>query len=402
MADSEKSTSGSVQGWVQWRDNPGERPTFRYGTLTWRDSVIESFAEQSVAASSSMVEQRATDDSDSQLFIVPGFVDLHSHLAIAQGPQSSDVIRAHAWEEIRAGVLAVREPGSPVKVSPGELPFGRPIVISAGRHIALEKRYNRGLAIELPADPTEGEVPVRASLLADEVQRQASASDGWVKLVGDWIDRSEGASSDLRPLWSREELLAAIDAAHEVGAKVAVHTFGRDIIDDLLDAGVDSIEHGTGMSATQMRRAAKQGVVVVPTLIQVLKFPEFASSATRYPRYAQTMTDLYDGREKWFADLLSSGVTILPGSDAGGYQVHGALLDELEQWVAWGMEPEDVLASATWKARDFLGLDCLQVGAPADAVVFTEDPCRVPQVWRHPQAVAANGRRVVPATNRLN
>ena len=397
MADSENSIAGSVQGWVQWRDNPSEMPTFRFGTLVWRDRTIVSFVEQPVAGR--CVEQTGAASSDSPPFIVPGFVDLHSHLAIAQGPQSSDVIRTHAWAEIRAGVLALREPGSPVKVSPGELPFGRPIVVSAGRHIALEKRYNRGLAVELPADPTEGEVVSRSGLLVEEVRRQASTSDGWVKLVGDWIDRSEGASSDLKPLWSREELAAAIDAAHGVGAKVAVHTFGPDIIDDLLDAGVDSIEHGTGMSGKQMRRAASQGVVVVPTLIQVLKFPEFASSATRYPRYAQTMTDLYVGREKWFADLLSSGVTILPGSDAGGYQVHGALLDELEQWVAWGMDPKDVLASATWKARDFLGLDSLQVGAPADAVVFAEDPRLSPQVWRHPQAVVANGRRVAPASS---
>ena len=49
MADSENSIAGSVQGWVQWRDNPSEMPTFRFGTLVWRDRTIVSFVEQPVA-----------------------------------------------------------------------------------------------------------------------------------------------------------------------------------------------------------------------------------------------------------------------------------------------------------------------------------------------------------------
>ncbi len=371
-----------LQGNVLWRSAPGLEPRFVPGVLQVRGETAEL---------------RPLPGAQPGLpFIVPGFVDLHAHLAIGKGPQSSDVIRENAWKEISVGVLALREPGSPVKVSPGELPYGRPVVVSSGRHIALQKRYNRGLAVELPSDPDQGPPGSRREQLVAEVQRQGLAGDGWVKLVGDWIDRSGGVESDLEPLWSAEELVAAVDAAHAVGAKVSVHSFSPKTVESLLDAGVDSIEHGTGMTRSQMERAKSSRTAVIPTLVQVLKFPEFAGSATRYPRYARTMRSLYERRGQWFEDLLASGVQVLPGSDAGGYQSHGTLIEELRQLVEWGMPPEDVLAAATWRARDFLGLPSLEPGAPADAVVFDSDPLRGPEVWSKPSLVIAAGNRVTP------
>ena len=69
--------------------------------------------------------------------------------------------------------------------------------------------------------------------------------DGWVKLVGDWIDREVG---DLAPLWSDDVLKAAIDAAHANGARVTAHVFGEDALPGLIKAGIDCIEHGTGIT----------------------------------------------------------------------------------------------------------------------------------------------------------
>lgn len=369
----------AVTGFVLWRDEAGQDPAYRYGTLHIRGGTCVQFAPQ-VAPSSS-----------NHKYVVPGFVDMHAHLAISGQPADSAEITAHAWSQIRAGVLAVREPGSPVKVSLAELPYERPLLITAGRHIAVEKRYIRGLAVELPAGEDSGS---RARALAQVISEQSKSSDGWVKLVGDWIDRSAGPSSDLEPLWTGDELREGVRAAHGLGVKVGVHIFGSRGIDELLDAGVDSIEHGSGMSLAQMQKAATQGTVVVPTLIQVLKFPEFADAATRYPKYANTMRELYDRRKEWFTDLLATGVQILPGSDAGGYQSHGALLREMATMVEWGMPVGDVLDAATWRARDFLGLASLSEGAPADAVVFGADPRVHPQIWASPTYVVANGHRV--------
>ncbi len=378
----------SYTGWVWWSEKAGLPPQWVFGELAIRDGRIEALHPCAVEARfPTDCAEEVRPGADETRWITPGFVDLHCHLAIeSHGSAEAEQVYRNALVEVRSGILAIRQPGTPVRINTSDLPFGRPIVVDSGRHIALEKRYSRGLAVELqPGD--------RKALLA-EVRRQAHLGDGWVKLVGDWIDRSVGDRADLQPLWSRDDLHAAVETAGEEGARVAVHTFGQGAIDDLLDAGVGSIEHGSGMTLEQMRRAADAGIPVIPTLGQVIKFPEFASAATRYPVYARTMAGLYERRHAWFEDLLDSGVQLLPGSDAGGYQRHGSLIPELQMWVEWGMPPEDVFASATWKARDFLGLESLSIGSPADVLVFDEDPVTNPHIWSSPSQVVAAGHLV--------
>ena len=367
----------SVRGWVLWRDHPDLDPLFQLGTLVFDDLGSKFVAER--------------PNEGAEYYVVPGFVDLHSHLAVGPGgPLDDAAITENAWKEIRAGILAIREPGSPKKVPNRLLPFDRPIVVRAGRHIALEKRYIRGMAVEL----APGEEEDVADALAEQVAIQAAAGDGWVKLVGDWIDRSKGEQSDLDPLWTEGQLRRAVEVAHDHGAKVAVHTFSSPAIPGVLAAKVDSIEHGSGMSAEQMAKAAEDGIPVIPTLLQVCKFREFSAAAHRYPVYAKTMADMFERRRDWFQELMDSGVEILPGSDAGGYQEHGALISELQRWVEWGMSPSRALAIGTWRARDFLGLPSLSEGAPADAVVFDRDPRVDAGVWSNPVAVIANGHLI--------
>ena len=95
---------------------------------------------------------------------------------------------------------------------------------------------------------------------------EARAGDGWVKFIADWIDREVG---DLTPLWPADVLAEAIAAVHAEGARVTAHAFATESIDALLDAGIDCIEHGSGMTEDQLARAAALGVPVVPTLLQV-------------------------------------------------------------------------------------------------------------------------------------
>src|SRR5699024_5704545 len=100
--------------------------------------------------------------------------------------------RAQAEADVRSGVLLVRDAGAPSDTSWIQREPDLPRLIRAGRHIARPRRYVRDYAVELD-DPDE---------LPAAMAAQARAGDGWVKLVGDWIDRSDGADSDLRPLWS--------------------------------------------------------------------------------------------------------------------------------------------------------------------------------------------------------
>ena len=127
---------------------------------------------------------------------------------------------AQALDDRAAGVLALRDCGSPVDTRFLDDEPDLPRIIRAGRHIAAP-------AATSPASPVE----VEPADLVAEVRAQARRGDGWVKLVGDWIDRGAG---DLAPEWPAEVLAAAIAAAHEEGARVTAHTFGTDALPDLI------------------------------------------------------------------------------------------------------------------------------------------------------------------------
>lgn len=373
-----------VSGWVYWREAPGERPKWRRGTLRYTG---EPATLQFLPAPEPADSARAGRYGEG--WILPGLVDVHNHLSIGSaGLADPTDPYENAEIEVRAGVLALRELGNPSPPNPFAKPGGlRPRLVTAGKHIARPMRYLPGLAIEVEDQRDLPEV----------VAAEAGAGDGWVKLVGDWIDRSKGAEADLDPLWDREVLVDAVGAAHEAGARVAVHAFGPKVVPDLLAAGVDTIEHGSGMSLEQIQEAARRGIPVTPTLGQVELFPSFAKAAHRYPVYAQTMRDLYERRETWFGDLVSSGVQLLPGTDAGGYQPHGDLVSELDRWQDYGLDAADILDFATWQARDYLGFDSLEPGAPADFLVFPEDPAEGLAALRRPFQVVMDGESVTGA-----
>lgn len=106
--------------------------------------------------------------------------------------------------------------------------------------------------------------------------QEARRGDGWVKLVGDWIDRDAG---DLTGCWPREEVEAAIAQAHRLGARVTAHCFAEDSLRDLVEAGIDCIEHATGLTEDTIPLFAERGVAIVPTLVNIATFPQIAAAA---------------------------------------------------------------------------------------------------------------------------
>src|SRR6266540_2856855 len=144
-------------------------------------------------------------------YVLPGLVDAHCHLGIAYGARpitGLDEARELAAADRDAGVLALRDAGSPYPYPELDDEPGVPRLARAGRHVAAPKRYLRDIGVEV-----DGADVVAA------VTAQAKAGTGWVKLVGDWIDRSVG---DLAPSWDPATMAAAVQAAHAAGARAAV------------------------------------------------------------------------------------------------------------------------------------------------------------------------------------
>ena len=315
-------------------------------------------------------------------FLVPGLVDAHCHVGIGpRGAVPLDEAAVQAQTDRDAGTLLIRDCGSPVDTRPLQDRPELPEIVRAGRHLGRPKRYIPGLGVELD-DP---------ALLPDAVREQARAGDGWVKLVGDWIDREVG---DLAPLWPDDVLAAAIDAAHVEGARVTAHVFGTDALPGLIGAGIDCIEHGTGLTDDLIDEMARRGTALVPTLINIENFPGIADGARRFPSYAAHMRELYAGARDVVRRAAEAGVPVYAGTDAGGGIRHGRIADEVAALHAAGVP--DALGAASWRARSWLGRPGVAPGAPADLIVYRDDPRSDPGVLRHPELVLLRGRPYRP------
>ncbi|MGV0749694.1 amidohydrolase family protein [Mycolicibacter minnesotensis] len=313
-------------------------------------------------------------------WIIPGLVDAHCHVGIGPaGPVDVDEALRQAETERRAGVLLIRDAGSPVDTRAFDDRADLPRIIRAGQHLARTKRYIPGLGINVD---DEAQLP-------EAVAAQAVRGDGWVKLVGDWIDRGVG---DLAPLWSDDMLKSAIDAAHANGARVTAHVFGEDALPGLINAGIDCIEHGTGITDDIIELMLANGTALVPTLINIDNFPGIADSAAKYPTYAAHMRALHATCRSRIGAAREAGVPIYAGTDAGGMVAHGRIADEVDALSGIGLSRTEALGAACWDARRWLGAPVLAQGAPADLVCFVEDPRTGPEVLGRPDLVMLRGR----------
>lgn len=315
-------------------------------------------------------------------WVVPGLVDAHCHVGLGPvpgGAVSLDEAIEQAETERGVGALLLRDCGSPTDTRSLDDRPDLPRIIRAGRHVAKPKRYIAGYAVDVE---DEADLP---AIVAEQARR----GDGWVKLVGDWIDRSIG---DLAPLWDDDILRQAIDAAHANGARVTAHVFGEDALPGLITAGIDCIEHGTGLTDATIDLMVEHRTALVPTLINVENFPGIADQATRYPTYAAHMRDLYQRCYQRVGAAREAGVPIYAGTDAGSTIVHGRIGDEVDALRGIGMSPTEALGAACWTARDWLGRPGLRDGAPADLVCYRDDPRRGAAVINDPALVILRGR----------
>ena len=214
-------------------------------------------------------------------WIVPGLVDAHCHVGLDQDGAVDDATsEEQAITDRDAGALLLRDCGSAADTSWIHDREDLPRLIRAGRHLARTKRYIRNFAHEVEPDE-----------LGAYVAQEAQRGDGWVKLVGDWIERDSG---DLAPSFPADNFAEAIAVAHAHGAKVTAHCFGEAVLPGLIEAGIDCIEHGTGLSVDLIDAMVERGTALVPTVLQLNNFPDYAQAASeKFPKYAEHMRALY-------------------------------------------------------------------------------------------------------------
>jgi imidazolonepropionase-like amidohydrolase len=352
------------------------------GVLLPDDEVVDLWLDGDRVSRSPLPGAQTLTDRG---FVLPGLVDAHCHIGVLAGGAhvgSLDDVRALGVVNREVGVLALRDAGSPYPYAELDDDPEMPRLARAGRHIAPPKRYLRDLGVE-----------VEAADLPATVRAQAAAGNGWVKLVGDWIDRERG---DLAPAWDPAVMAEAVAIAHAAGARVASHLFAEESVAALVRAGVDSVEHGTGLSVEDIAEMARRGTALVPTMINVERFDEIVAPAQgKFPRYAEHMLSLRDRFPAVVGAAHDAGVPIYVGTDAGGGIGHGRIAEEMHLLhQRAGMSTMDVLRAASWGAREWLGFPGLVEGGLADLVVYDDDPRRDLAVVRTPTLIVLRGRVV--------
>jgi imidazolonepropionase-like amidohydrolase len=318
-------------------------------------------------------------------YLLPGLVDAHCHIGIAtDGAAITSVEQARqlALVDRDAGVLAIRDAGSPYPYPQLDDDPDVPRLARAGRHLAPPKKHLRGIPLECTAEQ-----------VVDAAVAQAKAGNGWIKLVADWLDRDV---QDLAPCYDGGTTAAVIEAAHAAGVRVAAHTFSEQAVALLVRAGVDSVEHGTGLSFDLIDEMAQRGTALVPTMINIETFRDIAARAeARFPGYAAHMRALHDRFPRVVRAAVEAGVQVYVGTDAGSTIGHGLAVAEMRRLhERAGMAPADVLRAGSWGAREWLGFPALVHGGLADLIAYDADPRSDLRVLAAPQRIILRGRVV--------
>jgi imidazolonepropionase-like amidohydrolase len=205
------------------------------------------------------------------------------------------------------------------------------------------------------------------------VREQVMYGADWIKYYSDRKYHFE-ADGVLHSMvnFTDEEARAIVDETHRLGKKVAAHAIGSDGIAAALRAGVDTIEHGDGLTDALIDEVARKGVYWVPTI---------TVGAYVAPGRGGNWTKMVDLEKAAFQKALKKNVKIALGTDAGGFdwkELNQA--KEFGYYVNYGMTPLQAIRSGTVVPAELLGwsdkMGTIEAGKWADLVAVTGDPLK--------------------------
>lgn len=338
--------------------------------------------------------------------ILPGLCDMHVHLVWdgsgdpvatlrAESEQEMTLRAVHnARQQLRGGVTTVRDVGSvdDIAVTVARAVWDGwvdgPRTYASGRTIIISGGHDPFWGIESDG-PAACRRAVRRLRDAGAHLIKVSATGG---VYGQAIGEDPG-TAELSP----EELAAVVDEAHRFDMAVAAHAVGRDGIENAIEAGVDTIEHGNQLDEALLDSLVDAGCTYDPTLFV---YARIAEGGDGIPAYAErNARRVYEQHASAFRTALERDCRVVAGSDAGSPGVpQPGLHLELERMVAEGMSPTDALEAATLAGARELGrpgLGVVEAGTAADLVCFDDDPRLGIEAVADPSYVVKGGELVV-------
>ena len=326
--------------------------------------------------------------------VLPGFIDVHTHVLV-QGDASSEEYDAQLLKQsipyrailaarnaqiaLSHGFTAMRDLETEgamyadvdVKkaIANGEVPGPRmQVATRAMSPTGMYPLLGYSWELKLPSgvEYVDGVDGARKA-----VREQVMYGADWIKYYSDRGEHFE-ADDRLRSSvnFTEEEAKAIVEEAHRLGKKVAAHAIGSDGIAAALRAGVDTIEHGDGLTDQLMDEMARKGVYWVPTLTVDHSFP------ADHPEFFNKTFALQKFN---FAKAMQKGVKIALGTDAGGFDWKKFnQAKEFEYYVQNGMTPMQAIRAGTSVAAELLGWNetagTVEAGKWADIVAVRGDP----------------------------
>ena len=361
-------------------------------TITVEDGRITSIA------SGFREDADATLIDLSDHFVMPGMIDSHVHLRgewsptvrldnVTKEPEDYALdAAANAHKTLMAGFTAVQDVGGPPAI------FALRRAINAGKvpgpHIrasgsAISVTGGHGDADGYAVDVLEA---FRSETVCDGVDDCRRAVRTAVKRDADLIKITatggvlSNTNAGTGQQFFDDELAAIMDTAEKMGRKVTAHAHGVDGIEAAIRAGVSSIEHGTYLDADTAKLMAREGVVLVPTVLAGMTVVDWATNYDFLPpNSAEKALEVGPQMQDMLTLAHENGVTIAFGTDTG-VSPHGENAQEFRYMKAAGMTPSEMLASATKIAAEHIGMSdqigTLEPGKHADIIAVDGDPMR--------------------------
>jgi imidazolonepropionase-like amidohydrolase len=380
------------------------------GRILVRGTKIEAVGRDVAAPAGAQV----IDLGDATL--VPGYIDAHTHIAsdydeswtrgfynsmMRLPVEQSFHAQANAKATLQAGVTTVREVGASDyidvalrnAIAEGLAEGPRMLVSvhaigSTGGHCDASA-FPKGLVRDFRE--ADG-VCNGANSCRLAVREQLKYGADNIKVCASGGVLSESDPVDV-PQLTKEELEAIVDEAHAWRRKVAAHAHGDKAARMAIDAGVDSIEHGSFLTTETLTRMKEKGVYLVPTRMTV-KFAE--SKADTYPpKVAEKAHAAAAAHADMMRNALRIGVPIAMGTDAAVFP-HGRNGQEFGDYVELGMSPAQALMTSSLGSARLLGIEgetgTLEAGKFADVVAVPGDVLQDIRATERPEFVMKQGK----------
>jgi imidazolonepropionase-like amidohydrolase len=345
--------------------------------------------------------RHATEIDGAGRTLTPGLIDCHVHLcfdgeadfvreASVNEPYAAVKCLGNAARQLSAGVTTVRDLGGLGAVAcdvARAIQDGRaegPRVVASGQAITITGGHGWN-TFARQADGPDG---IRLA-----VREQVRAGARSIKIVATGGVLTPGIPVDFAAL-TPEEIWAAVDEAHKWDVPIAAHAIGRTGIEACVRAGVDSIEHGSQLTAQTAREMRERGTFHVPTISALRGIVDHPDQV---PAYAvEKGRAIIEMAREAFALAVKGGVRQACGTDAGTpFNPHGGAPLEVVRMVEWGLPPLRALQAATSNAADLLRLPEVGRVAPglaADLALWDGNPLEDPSALLSPRLVMKAGK----------